>query len=197
MITSCKILFFVSILSIYFSFISHAQENKYEEIIIKNKIYKPGSGWLKFGEGFGYNTSLKSNEINTVISFSFRIKNNYFQIGYHVSSDKFLSQKTFQKLNNLYVATGLRKESDKYNISLFAGPAYSYGGYYFNTDSLGNKRYKGFTEIGFLAIADYTFKIFYDLGFGLSLYDSINKNYNVVGIQAHFYFSGAFRGEIK
>lgn len=197
MITSCKILFLFVCLFTFFSSALVAQDNKYEEIIINNKIYKPGSSWLKIGEGIGYNSSLKSNELNTLISISFRIRNTYLQIGYHLSSDKFISQYTYQKLNNLYVATGWRKETEKYNLSLFAGPSYSYGGYWFDNDSIGEKRYKGFSEVGFIAVADYTFKIFYDLGFGLSLYGSINKNYTVFGVQAHFYFSGAFKGEIK
>ncbi len=197
MITYCKIVISYLCVFIFFSNYLIAQDNKYEEIIINNKIYKPGSGWLKVGEGYSYNSSLKSNEINTIVSLSFRIKNNYLQIGYHVSSDRFISQYTYQKLNNFYIATGLRKETEKKNISFFVGPSYSYGGYLFDNDSIGNKRYRGFSEIGFVAVADYTFKIFYDLGFGLSAYSSVNKNYTVFGIQAHFYFSGAFKGEIK
>ncbi len=195
--TIIKILVLFFYCCTFFSVIAKAQDSTYSEIIIKNDVYKPGSGWLKIGEGYGYNTVSKTFELNTFVSFSFRIKNYYAQTGYHVSSDKFFTQKSLQKLNNLYIAAGMRKESQKSNISVFAGPSYSYGGYLFDTDSLGEKRYKGFTEMGLVVIADYTFKIFYDLGFGLSLYGSINKHYNVVGIQAHFYLSGAFKGEIR
>lgn len=177
--------------------VSMGQEDKYEEFIIGNRIYKPGCAWIKVGLGTSYNIKLKTYEKNINLCYSFRVKETYFQLGYHASSDVFFTIRSYQKLTDLYGAIGMRKESNKSNISFFAGPSYAYGGHYFDTDTLGKKRYKGFTDLGIVVNAEYSRKIFYDLGIGLSLFGSYNKSYNVIGIQIHFYFSGAFRGQIN
>lgn len=194
-ITPLAILLFV--FSVFSAF---SQDNKYEEIIIKDKIYKPGSSWLKIGEGYGYHYSLDEFELNTLISFTVRIKNVYLQGGYHVSCDKFFTKHSYQKLNDFYIATGWRKETNKANITAFIGPSYAYGGtldHVTDTGGVHQKWYRGFNDLGIYGCIDYTFKLYYDLGFGLSLYGSANKSYSVIGLQAHFYFSGAFKGEIK
>ena len=172
----------------------------YEKFIIKEKIYKPGSSWLKFGTGTGFNWSRYKAENNANITVSFRIKNMYLQTGYHVSSDKFFTQRSYQKLNDLYLAPGWRRETRKSNFSIFAGPSLAYGGtfdHYSTSNGVTSKWYRGFNQIGLFGSVEYTFKIFYDLGFGVSLYGSYNKFYKVTGIQVHFYFSGAYKGAIK
>lgn len=188
-----KILFIILI----FSNFVKGQDEKYEEFIIRDRIYKPGCGWFKIATGSGYNWQLDTYESSSNICYSFRVKDSYLQMGYHVSSNRFFTYRSVQKLNDLYIAYGWRKESVKSNISVFAGPSYAYGGYYYNTDSLGIKWIKGFSEIGLFASAEYTFKIFYDLGLGFSLCGSYNKYYKVIALQVHFYFSGAFKGEIN
>ena len=191
---------FILIIFVFSALFSIGQNEKYEEFIIKDKIYKPGSSWLKIGEGYSYHSALGAFEFSTVISYSIRIKNNYIQCGYHVSSEKFFTKHVYQKLNDFYLAGGWRKETQKANISAFIGPSYAYGATFHHVVDTGgvyNKYYKGFSEIGFYGSLDYTVKIFYDLGFGISLYGSVNRDYNVIGLQAHFYFSGAFKGEIK
>jgi hypothetical protein len=192
--------YFFTLLFVFSITFAFGQNTKYDEIIIKDKIYKPGSSWLKIGEGYGFHKSINKFELNTLISGTFRIKNLYFQGGYHVSSDKFFTQPTYQKLNDFYIATGWRKETQKANITAFIGPTYAYGGTFdhaVDTGGVVKNWYRGFSELGIYGCIDYTFKIFYDLGFGISIYGSANKEYSVVGIQAHFYFSGAFKGEIK
>lgn len=173
------------------------QNEKYEEFILGEKIYKPGCGWFKVASGSSYNLKRDAYESNTNLCYSFRIKDSYFQLGYHVSSDVFFTMRSYQKLNDLYISYGWRKETNKSNISVFAGPSFAYGGYYFDTDSINNKRYKGFSQVGIIANAEYTKKIYYDLGIGISLFGSYNKNYKVVGIMLHVYFSGAYKGQIK
>jgi len=186
---------------VFFILSASGQKERYEEFIIKDKIYKPGSSWLKFGTGMGYSWYREAIEYNTNLAVSVRIKNVYLQTGYHVSSDKFFTQRSYQKLNELYLAPGWRKETLKSNISIFAGPSFAYGGTFDHYSTLNGvitkTWYRGFNQIGLFASAEYTFKIYYDLGFGISVYTSFNKYYNVTGIQAHFYFSGAFKGEIK
>jgi len=186
--------------TLFFVFTANGQGDKYEEFIIKDKIYKPGCSWLKFGVGNGYCWNRKVPEMNANLSFSTRIKNTYLQIGYHSSSDKFFTMRSSQRLNDLYLAIGKRKESLKYNLSVFGGPSYAYGGnfdHYSFTNGYTYKWYKGFTEIGLFASAEFTYKIFYDMGIGISLYSSYNKSYKVSGVQLHIYFSGALKGQIK
>jgi hypothetical protein len=97
----------------------------------------------------------------------------------------------------MYLAAGWRRETQKSNLAVFGGVSRAYGANFHHADSLGRNYYRGFTAPGFYASVDYTFKIFYDLGLGVSLFESVNRSYNVTGIQLHVYFSGAFKGEIK
>lgn len=186
--------------TLFFMFSAKGQDDKYEEFIIKDKIYKPGCSWLKFGLGTGYNWKRYDSEQNLILAFSFRAKNVYIQTGYHATSDEFITKGSYQKLNDIYVALGKRKETLKYNISAFIGPSYAYGGnfdHYSIINGTTTKWYKGFSEIGLFVTAEYTCKIFYDLGIGVSLYSSINKSYFVSGAQLHIYLSGALKGQIK
>lgn len=173
------------------------QNDKYEEFIIGDKIYKPGSAWFKLSSGPSYNLNLETIESSSNLSYSFRVKDSYFQLGYHTSSNTFFTLRSYQKLNDLYVSYGIRRETKKTNISAFAGPSFSYGGHYFDTDPYGRKRYKGFTQLGLIINAEYTMKIFYDLGLGISAFGSFNRNYRVIGIQVHLYLSGALKGKIN
>jgi hypothetical protein len=187
---------------VLFAFIANGQDNnKYEEFIIRDKIYKPGCTWLKFGVGVGYNWYLNETEKNANLAVSFRIKKIFLQTGYHVSSDMFFTQRSYQKLNDLYLATGWRRETIKSNTSVFVGPSFSYGStfdHYSTFNGVRDKKwYRGFDQFGLFISTEYTFKIYYDLGLGVSAYGSINKYYSVTGLQVHIYFSGAFKGEIK
>jgi hypothetical protein len=191
-----NILFVVIVIHANF-LICQAQDDKYEEFIMGNKIYKPGCGWFKIGFGKSYNFKLNTIETNSNLCYSFRIKKYSFQLGYHVSSDQFITARTLQRLNDLYFSTGLRKESEKSNISIFTGPSYAYGAHYLHTDSMGEKYYRGFTRIGWIINIEYTRKIFYDLGLGLSMFASINNRYQVSGLMLHLYLSNAYRGQIE
>ncbi len=181
------------------TFISFAQENN-EEFIIGNKIYKSGSNWFKIAQGVGFHIYLNEFEYNTTFAYTIRIKKIYTQFGYHVSSDVFLTKATLQRLNDLYLTIGLRKEKRFLNIAAFGGFSYAYGGTLDHTewkDGKLTKWYRGFTQPGLFGTIDFSFKPLYDVGFGLSLYGSINKYYNVLGVQLHFYLSGAYKGIIE
>jgi hypothetical protein len=186
---------------VLFAFVAKGQSDKYEEFIIKDKIYKPGCTWLKFGVGMDFDWYQQEAESNANLAVSFRIKNMYWQTGYHVSSDKFFTERSYQKLNDLYLAPGLRRETNKSNASIFIGPSYAYGStfdHYSTYNGVTDKKwYRRFNQIGLFGSVEYTLKIYYDLGLGLSVYGSINKYYSVTGFQVHIYFSGAFKGAIK
>ncbi len=192
-----KIKFLLAIVIVLFANHVMGQDDKYEEFIIGEKIYKPGCGWFKLSTGTSYNIKREAYESSSNICYSFRVKNTYLQLGYHSSSDMFFTKRSSQKLNDLYISIGSRKETKKSNISVFAGPSYAYGANYFETNTLGLKYYKAFTRLGLIANAEYTFKIFYDMGLGLSIFGSYNERYKVAGIQLHVYLSGAFKGKIE
>lgn len=179
---------------------SAQQDSTNEEFIIGNKIYKGGSSWLKISQGMGYHFWLGQVEYNTTIAYSFRIKKLYFQFGYHVSSDKFFTKPSLQKLNDIYGCIGKRKEQKKYNLAYFIGLSYAYGATLdhreWNNGVISNW-YRGFAKPGLLGTIDYTYKLSYDIGIGLSLYGSVNPYYNVLGVQLHFYLSGAYKGQIE
>lgn len=171
-----------------------------EEFIIGNRIYKANSNWFKISQGMSYHFMLGEKEYNTTLAYSFRIKNKWFRAGYHVSSDKFFIKPSMQRLNDLFFLYGIRKEANKFNISTFAGLTFAYGGTFHHAEwSNGTltKWYVGFNQIGLFGTVDFTFKPTYDLGIGLSLFGSVNKKYNVVGIQLHIFLSGAYKGKIE
>ncbi|NSW44447.1 MAG: hypothetical protein HPY79_01270 [Bacteroidales bacterium] len=194
-----KIFFFILFFSIA-SFITFSQETQDETFIIGNKIYKKGSNWFKIGQGMGYHFWLSQIEYNTTFAYSFKVKKVYFQIGYHVSSDVFLTKPTLQRLNDFYFTVGQRKETRYFNLAAFGGISYSYGGTLDHTewkDGKLEKWYRGFSQPGIFGTIDLTFKPFYDIGTGISIYGSINKYYNIIGLQLHFYLSGAYKSTIE
>jgi len=175
-----------------------SQEN--EEFILGNKIYKPYTNWFKVGQGYSYHFILDQMEYNTTIAYSFRIKNYWFQAGYHVSSDKFFIKPSMQRLNDLFFLYGIRKETNKFNLATFFGLTFAYGGTFHHAEwSNGTltKWYIGFNQIGLYATADITYKPVYDMGIGISIFGSFNKKYNIAGIQLHLYLSGAYKGKIE
>lgn len=180
--------------------ISAQNDTIFEEFIIGNKIYKRGSNWLKISEGIGYHFSLQQVEYNTTIAYSFRIKKFYFQLGYHVSSDVFFTKPSLQKLNDIYICSGIRKEHRKADFASFVGISYAYGATFDHSEwknGTTSNWYRGFACPGLFITIDYTYKFTYDMGIGISTYGSINQQYNVVGLQLYFYISGAYRGQIK
>ncbi len=192
--------FFIIICLLVFSRIIVAQENSDEEFIIGNKIYKPNANWFKMAQGISYHFSLGQLEHNTLLSYSFRIKKYWFQAGYHVSSSRFFIRPSMQRLNDIFMMYGKRKETQKVNVAAFVGLAFAYGGTFhhaeWNDGSL-TEWYIGFNQPGFITTLDVTYKPIYDLGIGFSAFASVNKRYNVVGLQLHIYFSGAYQGKIE
>jgi hypothetical protein len=188
---------------ILFSFINilaYSQETDEEEFIIGNKIYKSETNWFKMGQGFSYHFRLKQLEYNTLLSYSFKIKKHWFQAGYHVSSDKFFIKSSLQRLNDVYLSYGRRKETKKLNLSVFAGLSFAYGGTLHHIEwNYGQpvKWYEGFNRIGMFSNLEFTYKPVYDIGFGITLFGSLNAKYSVTGIMFHLYLSGAFKGKIE
>ncbi|HIE15474.1 MAG TPA: hypothetical protein EYP69_00970 [Bacteroidales bacterium] len=168
-----------------------------EDTIINNRIYRSYSNYLLLSVGKSYN--FKNTEIETSgeVGYVFRIVNQFFQVGYHLSSDQFFLNRSYQKLNNIFLMYGLRKEKINKNTDIFFGLSYAYGSTYWGVDSKGDILYKGFSVPGFRISLDYEWKIFYDIGIGLNGYAEWNQYYPLIGIKLNIYFSGAFRGELN
>lgn len=168
-----------------------------EDTVIENKIYRPYSNYLLVSLGKSYN--IKNTEVETSgeLGYVFRIVNQFFQAGYHVSSDQFFLNRSYQKLNDIYLMYGIRKENTHRNTDVFLGISYAYGSTYWGRDSLNRKLFHGFSVPGIRISADYEWKIYYDIGIGLNGYAEWNQYYPIVGLKINVYFSGAFRGAIK
>ncbi len=176
---------------------------KYEEIIIDSNIYRTNASWITFSTGQSINFKDNTLEPNFSTDVHLRANEYIFGAGYHLTTHEFLIRgdastfSSFQKLNNFHLTLGVRRESKKSNLIIFGGPAYCYGYSYHHTDTAGVVYFQGFSSAGIYAAIDYTYKIFYDLGVGLTFFGSYSGKYPVIGLQAHVYFSNAFRGKIK
>lgn len=190
-----RILLVINIIILFNSLI-FAQEEK--EFIKNDAIYKRGSNWVTISSGLGYNFKLKTQETNADVSFALQAyKKLCLQSGYHLSSDEFFLNRSLQSLKDIHLGVGMRKEDSDFNYACFIGPSYSYGSYFYGTYLMNRKLYKTFRTVGLFANAQITYKLFYDIGIGLSLYTSINKYYQIAGVQVHLYLSGAYKGKIN
>ena len=160
--------------------------------IYKGKIYRDNSPYITMGYGAGVNLGLKSLEQNMTLSYHHFIKGIGLGLGFHSSSDEKIWWRSYQKLNDLHLMVGKRWEGVRHNISVFAGPSFAYGSYVGWNDFLGKNWAYGFNTVGAVAEFQYSYRIFYDIGLGVSAYTSLNKFTRVAGAQLHLFFSTAF-----
>ena len=175
-------------------------DDRYDEFVLRNKIFKPYSGYITLGTGANFNPATVAFEKCFSLGYHFRLKNNHFLTGYHVTSDEFFMRRSYQMMSDIFLLYGYRKDTVKYNYSIYAGPVYSFGStlaYVTDNDGVITNYYLSFHKVGLYAEAEYTFKVTYDFGIGLSAYASANTEYQVAGLKIHLYFSGAFRGSIE
>lgn len=183
-------------------------KNPTSEFILKGNHFIPGSPWLTIGTGWGWNFSEQVYEPNFIADFHYQLpkKKHCFGFGYLTSRDQFLAdgdsglfvpnKYVRHSTNSLHVLYGLRAEKMRHNFSIFAGPGYHWGYRHNYTDSLGYDYHSRYNEIGLFIKAEYTYKIFYDIGIGTSLWGSFNASYQVVGLSLHLYLSTAFKRKI-
>jgi len=69
--------------------------------------------------------------------------------------------------------------------------------YAFGKTSISDDEYYIFRGIGFMTNIEYTYKLFYDVGIGASIFAAFSKHYKIAGIQLHIYFSGALKSNIN
>ncbi|NOZ45500.1 MAG: hypothetical protein GXO79_01835 [Chlorobi bacterium] len=190
MTNAIKYVFFLLII-IQFSVVMQAQEGD-EVFIMDNAIYKPKSNWLTLGVGYAYNIDKNESELGGSIVYHAQLKKIVLSGGYHLFTNESFISRSYQSMTNFTIGVGYRKETLKSNIAAFIGPLYAYGRKTVNQD-----QYYKFRSPGFFVNVAYTHKLFYDIGFGPTIFYHFSKYYQVIGIELHVYFSGALKTKIK
>ncbi|MFW5805325.1 MAG: hypothetical protein ACOCVX_02240 [Bacteroidales bacterium] len=170
-------------------------ERRFGKIRVGDRIYQTGSNWLTAGFGFGYSTSLDENHLNMAIAYHFRYKPVYFKIGYHYTDETFFLNNRLNNItfhNDFVGGIGIRHELNHFNFAFFISPTLAYGSVARPDEPHVADKY---LALGVIPEVQLTYKFFYDVGIGTSLYGSFNKYHQCVGMRFHIYFSGAYRGE--
>lgn len=167
-------------------------EKMFPQVKYNDKIYETGSNWFNVAYGAGWHTNRNVFNQNFSMAYHHRYHAMYFNFGWHYSAPQIISPKLavtrpMEKLNDIHAGAGLRFEERYYNFAFFIGPSFATTWIPVN-ESVSQVNY----QLGAHTEVQFTFKYFYDLGIGTSLYGSFNKRYQVVGIQLHLYFSNAF-----
>lgn len=167
--------------------------NPKEEIAYDGKRYRVYNNWLSFGAGANYNTKWPKDQKNVAVDFSFHLKQYYFRAGAFMSGNDFTAANSY----NFHLGLGVRKEHEKYNLSAFIGPSYSYfkrplsDSTEFGLQPILNTVYDRF---GGYASIEAIYKIKYDVGIGGQIFCDYNEVQMIYGVRLVAYFSGAFRG---
>ena len=181
-------------------------DKMFGEVQYGDKIYKQGSNWLTFGMGVSYKINYEPSygerglNRTMALAYHFRYKAVYFNVGWHFSGENFFFEswynpalkglRAMHQLNDFHAGAGLRFEDRWYNFAFFIGPSWAIAWVQhpdIKTGAIIKNTIGGHVEV------QTTFKFLYDMGIGVSLFGSFNKHYQVVGVQGHFYFSGAYK----
>ncbi|MCF0205909.1 MAG: hypothetical protein HUK15_00645 [Bacteroidales bacterium] len=176
-------------------------DKMFGEVKFGDKVYKEGSNWFTVGAGasykLNYDPELESTGLNRSLSLAYhhRFRAMYFNAGWHYSGEYFFFEwkkrhRAMHQLNDFHIGAGLRFEKRWYHFGFFIGPCWAIAWVpnpEIPTSSIIKNTIGGHVEV------QTTFKFFYDMGIGLSFFGSFNKYYQVVGVQGHFYFSGAYK----
>lgn len=167
--------------------------NPKEEIAYDGKRYRVYNNWLSFGGGANYNTKWPKDQKNLAVDYSFHLKQYYFRAGAFMSGNDFTAANSY----NFHLGIGARKEHEKYNLSAFIGPSYSYfkrplsDSTEFGLPSILNTVYN---RLGGYACLEAIYKIKYDVGIGGQIFCDYNEVQMIYGVRLVVYFSGAYRG---
>ncbi len=168
-------------------------DRKFPEIKHGDQVYQTGNNWFTLGYGYGYHTNKSVPNYNLSMTLYWRYKGVYFNTGwlYSCPTPKLFmnNPRPMEQLNDIHLGAGLRFEDRWYNFGFFIGPSFA-STWVLKEDN------PNISQINYLLGAhtevQCTFKFFYDLGIGTSIFASFNRRYQVVGVQLHFYFSNAF-----
>jgi hypothetical protein len=163
--------------------------NPKKEIAYDGKRYRVYNNWISVGGGAGFNTQWPKDEKNLALDYSFHLKQYYFRAGAFMSGVNFAQANNY----NFHAMAGIRKEAEKYNLSMFIGPSYSY----FRRplkDSLDYDLTKIYNAFGGYACIEAIYKVKYDIGIGGQIFCDYNQTQMVYGVRLVLYLSSAYRG---
>ncbi len=182
-------------------------KNPTSEFIFRGRHYIPGSPWLNVGAGYGYNFTEEQGEPNFFVDMHYQLKSKHcLGLGFATSRDQILDSDganiflphnyVRHSTNSLHTTYGRRIERMGHNLGFFIGPAYNWGYIFDYTDADGQDFHSPYGEFGVYANINYSYKLFYDVGVGASLWASYCNSYSVVGLSLHLYFSTAFKRQL-
>ncbi|MEW6467931.1 MAG: hypothetical protein AB1458_03355 [Bacteroidota bacterium] len=158
-----------------------------KEIIINDNRFKVYNSWISGGAGWAQNFSTGRSKFNLGADFNFHIKQDYFQLGF------FLSGQRFGRYDNydFHFCYGRRLENRKINFAWFAGLAFVHG--YTREDSF----YRYYNDPGLYVSAQLVKKLTYDVGAGIEAFGEVTPRHQLAGFRFIIYFSGAYKGSTK
>lgn len=163
-----------------------SEYDRKEEIIYDGKRYRIHNSYLNVGAGLMQSSIRTGIQRILGIDFHFPIRRSHFQVGVMMSGESFGSNNNIQG----HICYGLRKETEKSNLAIFAGPSYHTG----VVGDVASGLPIFYQNFGIYGGAQAVRKISYDIGLGVELFGDISNRQRIVGLKAIVFFSGAYRG---
>lgn len=169
--------------------------NYKREIIYKDKRFRVWNNWMTGGAGLGFNTKNPHTQAVIGLNFNFHIRARYFRLGGALAGDN-LSIRNDYQLHAAWIFR--RSDNERYHWALMSGLSHSTMYDFLYPDSIGPVYSNAYTQrVGLYLEAQLIKKVFYDVGFGGSLYADLNAHRQLFGLRFDLYFSGAYRGPAK
>lgn len=168
-------------------------EKRFGEVNYKGNIYKQGNNWLSFGLGPAYKIGYNNWNQSFTLSYHYRFRGVYFNLGWHYSTSQLIGLKPIRILhqmdflNDIHLGAGLRVEGRWHHVGFFIGPSWA-----FSLLPTSENTSTFYHNLGVVINTEIIFKYLYDIGVGVNLFGSFNKRHQVAGVQLRFYFSNAF-----
>jgi hypothetical protein len=165
-----------------------ADELKKERTIRGNR-FKVFNNYVNFGTGFGRGIENNKSWNPTAVEYNFHIKRSYFMFGYQRTDlSGFINKPRRNRMNDLHLCYGFRKETKVLNIAYYGGISRPWG---IMNDTLSFKTYGVYAEAQFIR------KLFYDVGAGISIFGHYNQYMSLFGIRIDIFLSGAYQGKMN
>ena len=189
-----KIIFLtVLILPWCFSEVFAQQKQREDELkkerTIRGNRFKIFNNYVNFGAGLGRAIEDSKAWSPFAIEYNFHIKRSYFMFGYQRTDiSGLLNKPKRNKMNDLHLCYGFRKETKVLNIAYYGGVSRAWG---VMNDTLSFKSY------GVYAEAQFVRKLFYDVGAGISIFGHYNNYFPLFGLRIDIFLSGAYQGKMN
>lgn len=160
-----------------------------KERTIRGNRFKIFNNYVNFGAGLGRAIEDSKAWSPSAIEYNFHIKRSYFMFGYQRTDiSGLLNKPKRNKMNDLHLCYGFRKETKVLNIAYYGGVSRAWG---VMSDSLSFKSY------GVYAEAQFVRKLFYDVGAGISIFGHYNNYFPLFGLRIDIFLSGAYQGKMN